>query len=112
VGANLAAAKAAGLSADAYAFISNGCNGNYESVLTQIKSALGGHTNKIWFDIEQCGGCWGGASANLAFLKAAAAYASKIGLSWGVYSSPGEWPQVMGSGTFGQGDLWYADWDN
>ena len=62
---------------------------------------------RVWFDIEQCSGCWASASENEAYILKAAAYAVSRGLDVGIYSSPGEWPKVMGSSTAFKGyDLW------
>jgi GH25 family lysozyme M1 (1,4-beta-N-acetylmuramidase) len=112
---NVKAAKHAGLDpVDVYVFMSNGCDSDYAGVVDAVhKEIAGSGFGKIWFDIEQCSGCWGSADANIEYMTNAAKHAKSLGIDYGVYSSEGEWPQVMGSNKWSEGgDLWYADWDS
>lgn len=68
----------------------------------------------LWFDVEQCTGCWYSDLAdNAAFLMQAVQEAIKLGLTFGIYSSEYEWGITAGTSTaFGSYPLWYAHYDD
>lgn len=51
----------------------------------------------LWFDIEQCSGCWADDATNVAFIHAAVAQAQSMGVKVGIYSSDYEWSVTVGS---------------
>jgi len=119
-------AWAAGFShVDVYAFLCPNCNDNYpassavSTIANDLKSVglSGGGTGKgrfgmLWFDVEQCSGCWNAASANANFLADGVNEANKLGFHVGIYSSDYEWGATVGGSTaFTNYPLWYADWD-
>jgi len=102
---------------DVYIFMCPECSGNGDAasvvstVFNNLKNA-GVKYGMIWFDIEQCDGCWGSASTNAAYIAAACNEAISLGAHIGIYSSMYEWSQTMGGSTaFTKYPLWYADWD-
>jgi hypothetical protein len=107
------------LHVDIYVFMCPNCVGNNppESVPQKIRDVVGNGTGAVkygmlWFDVEQCNGCWNDASANAAFLTRAVDAAVKMGFRIGVYSSLYEWPRTVGSFTgFKQYPQWYAHYD-
>jgi len=112
----IATARQAGFSKTyVYMFVSTQTVSDPTSAIDSVLAACapGSSTyDRIFFDIEQCSGCWSDSSANEAYIAKAAAYAAGKGVKVGIYSSEGEWPTVMGSSTAFKGyDLWFADWD-
>ncbi len=68
----------------------------------------------IWFDIEQCSGCWSDAATNCQYMQTAVSTAVNAGAQVGIYSSEGEWGQTVGSDctSFSSYPLWYAHYDD
>jgi len=119
-------AWAAGFShVDIYMFICPNCHDNYpassavQSLANSLKSVglSGGGTGKgrfgmLWFDVEQCSGCWNSAGDNANFVADGVNEANKLGFHVGVYSSEYEWGATVGGSTaFTSYPLWYANWD-
>ncbi len=71
---------------------------------------------QLWFDVEQCDGCWNSFGANIQFLQEAVATAKSIlgADKVGMYSSVYEWQQTVGSSckNFADLPLWYAHYDS
>eukprot|EP01089_Gocevia_fonbrunei_P018135 TRINITY_DN6067_c0_g2_i1.p1 TRINITY_DN6067_c0_g2~~TRINITY_DN6067_c0_g2_i1.p1 ORF type:complete len:240 (-),score=52.82 TRINITY_DN6067_c0_g2_i1:81-800(-) len=103
---------------DVYVFICPNCQGNnpIAGAITEIVHNLktqGVNYGMLWFDIEQCNGCWNDAASNFAFITTAIKAAQNLGVKVGVYSSNYEWAQTVGGATgLSNLPLWYADWDN
>eukprot|EP01132_Coremiostelium_polycephalum_P000944 gene944-1196_t len=119
IGKAVSAAKSAGFETiDLYAFLCNQCSGNspsssaIQSLVSYLKSN-GVSFGTLWIDVEQCNGCWGSLTQNAQFVVEAVQAAANLGLSVGVYSSLGEWPQTVGSlSSLSSYPLWYAHYDN
>ncbi len=64
----------------------------------------------LWFDIEQCDGCWNDLSGNCNWMQQAVQGAADLGLNIGIYSSDYEWGATVGScaAFSGKYPLWYA----
>jgi len=114
----VAGALAAGFAhVDVYVFMCNQCdnNGDPSVVISSINNYLKGNNvnfGMLWFDVEQCDGCWGDVDSNAQYLLEAVQAAQSSGLNVGMYSSEGEWPQTVGSSTaFDSLPLWYAHYD-
>ncbi len=107
---------AAGLSGvDVYHFPSLGV-----AAATQVQQAVsalqtaGAKFGSYWFDVE-CGAGWSTTdlASNATFLSALIAAAEALGLTVGIYTSAGEWCQIIAPGvsTFGAYPLWYAEYE-
>ena len=117
--ANLANAKAAGLTADLYMFP---CAGKPASVQAlQMLGNLSGFDGKVWLDVEDnpSPGCsWTAAppAQQCVFLRELVAILQQQAVSVGVYSNAHEWASTVGADCALQGeyalDLWYAHYDN
>eukprot|EP01122_Echinamoeba_exundans_P015517 TRINITY_DN7393_c0_g1_i1.p1 TRINITY_DN7393_c0_g1~~TRINITY_DN7393_c0_g1_i1.p1 ORF type:complete len:228 (-),score=33.66 TRINITY_DN7393_c0_g1_i1:83-766(-) len=112
-------AWAAGMAhVDVYMFICPNCRNNNpeNAVATVVNSLRGNGTNfgMLWFDVEQCTGCWNDNASNQQFLQRAINQAAKMGVRVGIYSNLNEWAQTVGSGFAGWSNypLWYAHYDN
>jgi len=102
---------------DLYVFMCPNCAGNNppETAVTNIVNNLrnqGVKYGMIWFDVEQCSGCWNDAASNVAWLRRAINQAKGMGVHVGMYSSIGEWSQTFGTdSSFHDLPLWYAHYD-
>ncbi|KAJ5071007.1 gh family 25 lysozyme 3-related [Anaeramoeba ignava] len=102
---------------DVYAFMCPNCAGNNppSSAVEKLVGYLSANRvnyGMLWFDIEQCSGCWNDASSNVAFIKEAVEKAQQLGVNVGIYSSEGEWSATVGSSSaFSNLPLWYAHYD-
>jgi hypothetical protein len=116
-------AWAAGMAhVDVYAFLCPNCNYNYpaSSAINSLLSSLnnagltpGSDFGMLWFDVEQCSGCWNDADSNAAFLQDGVNQAVSDGLNIGIYSSEYEWGATVGySEGFTSFPLWYAHYDD
>jgi hypothetical protein len=100
-----------------YIFMCPRCGGNEspENVVETVINRLKQQNVKygmIWFDIEQCNGCWNDAASNVAYIRRAVNQAVKMGAHVGMYSSEGEWSATFGNDhSFTQFPLWYAHYD-
>lgn len=101
---------------DVYIFMCPNCEGNGDPaavVNTAVDNLKGVNYGMMWFDIEQCDGCWStdlGDNAN--YLATAIAQAHTRGVHVGIYSSDYEWSATVGSFTgFKSLPLWYAHYD-
>eukprot|EP00027_Filamoeba_sp_ATCC50430_P006162 CAMPEP_0168561690 /NCGR_PEP_ID=MMETSP0413-20121227/11730_1 /TAXON_ID=136452 /ORGANISM="Filamoeba nolandi, Strain NC-AS-23-1" /LENGTH=210 /DNA_ID=CAMNT_0008593079 /DNA_START=78 /DNA_END=710 /DNA_ORIENTATION=+ len=113
-------AWAAGMAhVDVYAFMCPYCTGNnppstaVTTLVNNLKSQ-GVQYGMLWFDIEQCDGCWGSFDTNINFLEEAVNTAVSLGVKVGIYTSEYEWGVTVGSSctAFKSYPLWYADWDD
>ncbi|ELR23388.1 Lysozyme, putative [Acanthamoeba castellanii str. Neff] len=102
-----------------YAFLCPNCGGNNPpaNAVSAIDNYLKSNNvqyGQLWFDIEQCTGCWNDDASNFAFIKQAVASAQRLGMSVGIYSSDYEWGATVGASTRGFPGLplWYAHYDN
>jgi hypothetical protein len=68
------------------------------AVATVVNSLRGNGTNfgMLWFDVEQCTGCWNDNASNQQFLQRAINQAAKMGVRVGIYSNLNEWAQTLG----------------
>jgi len=102
---------------DVYAFMCPNCAGNSppNTAVSSLVNYLKSHNVKygqMWFDVEQCTGCWGSCSDNWSFLTSAVKEAQDLGVSVGIYSSEYEWQQTVCDNTgLHTLPLWYASWD-
>eukprot|EP01100_Stratorugosa_tubuloviscum_P015368 TRINITY_DN8780_c0_g1_i1.p1 TRINITY_DN8780_c0_g1~~TRINITY_DN8780_c0_g1_i1.p1 ORF type:complete len:226 (-),score=111.78 TRINITY_DN8780_c0_g1_i1:127-804(-) len=102
---------------DVYVFMCPNCVGNNppaQAVNTILKSLAQQNVTygMLWFDVEQCSGCWNDYASNVAFLQQAVNAAVQAGANVGIYSSEYEWSETVGDSTaFKQYPLWYAHWD-
>jgi len=111
-------AWSAGMShVDVYVFMCPNCVGNnppanvVSAIVNNLKSA-GVQYGMLWFDIEQCDGCWFDPTTNFNFIQQAVQQAASMGVNVGIYSSDYEWNATVGGSTGLQNyPLWYADWD-
>jgi len=118
IGTCVSEAHAAGIQyVDVYIFMCPNCKGNTpaSSAVTGIINSLNGVAfGMVWFDIEQCEGCWNDAESNADFIGEAVNTAVSMlgGSRIGIYSNAYEWGQVVG-GWEGVSSfpLWYADYD-
>jgi len=115
---NAADAWTAGLAhVDVYIFFCPRCFDNSDpagvvSTVVNGLAAKGVKYGMLWFDIEQCGGCWNDAGSNAQYIATGVNQAIAMGVHVGVYSSEYEWSQTVGGFTgFSQLPQWYADWD-
>eukprot|EP01089_Gocevia_fonbrunei_P021168 TRINITY_DN80_c0_g2_i1.p1 TRINITY_DN80_c0_g2~~TRINITY_DN80_c0_g2_i1.p1 ORF type:complete len:224 (-),score=59.85 TRINITY_DN80_c0_g2_i1:106-777(-) len=113
----VANAWAAGLShVDIYIFICPNCGTSASSGVSDLINHLKSSNvrfGQLWFDIEQCSGCWNDAGSNVQFIQAAIAEAKALGVSCGIYSSEYEWSQTTGgSSAFTGLPIWYAHYDD
>jgi len=114
----VANAWSAGMQAvDVYVFMCPNCKGNSDpaNVTATIVESLQSQNvqyNTMWFDVEQCNGCWNDASSNTAYLQTAVGQAQSMNVNVGIYSSKYEWAQTVGtSEDFSNLPLWYAHYD-
>jgi len=114
----VAGALAAGFAhVDVYVFMCPECGGNGDagSVINTINSYLKGNNvgfGMLWFDVEQCDGCWADPATNANYLMAGVQTAQGLGLTVGMYSSEYEWSATVGdSMAFDNLPLWYAHYD-
>eukprot|EP01102_Stenamoeba_stenopodia_P022969 TRINITY_DN9769_c0_g1_i1.p1 TRINITY_DN9769_c0_g1~~TRINITY_DN9769_c0_g1_i1.p1 ORF type:complete len:240 (-),score=52.70 TRINITY_DN9769_c0_g1_i1:95-772(-) len=115
----VADAWAAGMAhVDVYAFLCPNCDGNSPSssavktLVDKLKSA-NVKFGMLWFDVEQCSGCWNSASDNAQFLAEAVDEADNLGVKVGIYSSEYEWGATVGSYSgLTKYPLWYAHYDD
>jgi len=102
---------------DVYVFMCPNCQGNGDPVGTISGIVDGLHSKGVkygmlWFDVEQCSGCWSDASTNANYLARAVNQAISMGVHVGVYSSEYEWGATVGGYTgFSHLAEWYAHWD-
>jgi len=103
---------------DVYIFMCPNCagNGNAATVVDTVFNNLenqGVKYGMIWFDVEQCSGCWSSESANCGYIGTAVNEAVKLGAKPGLYSSVYEWSITVGDGckSFSNYPLWYAHYD-
>lgn len=113
--ASINAGWAAGLSrVDVYHFpcVSVGAEAQVQAVV-QALSAANVKIGYYWIDVEQGAG-WSTTNfaSNSQFLSQLIQAAQNAGLTVGIYTSPGEWPQVINNSQFAQYPLWYAAYDN
>jgi hypothetical protein len=101
---------------DIYAFLCPNCQS--DDPATQVRNLMnwvsgqGVQFGMLWFDIEQCDGCWDDAATNSNFIQAAVNEAVALGLHVGIYSSHYEWGLVCGSWSgLSSFPCWYADYD-
>jgi len=107
-------------SVDLYMFLCPQCSGNNPpsgavNSLIQTVQSQGIQYGKLWFDVEQCSGCWDtDDSDNCEFVGEAVSAGQSAGADVGIYSSSGEWPMTVGSGctSFSDLPLWYAHYDD
>jgi len=103
---------------DVYIFMCPCCynNGDAASVVSTVVNSLasqGVTYGMIWFDIEQCSGCWSDVSTNCGYIASAVNEAVALGAHVGLYSSEYEWGVTVGTGccAFTGYPLWYAHYD-
>jgi len=102
---------------DVYAFMCPNCAGNNppSSAVATIHQSLanqGVRFGMLWFDVEQCDGCWNDIASNCQFLVNAVHAAESFGFNVGIYSSIYEWQQTVGTcAYFTNHGLWYAHYD-
>jgi len=116
VGQNVHNAFTAGMAhCDVYIFMCPNCdnNGNAADVVNTVVNNLSGVPyGMIWFDIEQCSGCWGAAATNAQYMADAVNTAVGRGVHVGIYSSEYEWSATVGTFSgFTAYPLWYAHYD-
>jgi len=103
---------------DVYIFFCPQCSGNGDAasvVSTVFNNLKNSKVNygMIWFDIEECSGCWSSSSDNVNYIAAGVNEAVKLGAHAGIYSSVYEWGKVCGGSTaFKDYPIWYANWDD
>jgi len=102
---------------DVYAFLCPNCQGNnpptdaIERLVNNLRSQ-NVRFGTLWFDVEQCQGCWNDVSSNAGFLYSAVQKATSMGITVGIYSSSYEWGQTVGSYSgLNKFPLWYAHYD-
>lgn len=103
------------LKKDVYAFLCPNCGGNnppssaIQTIYNNLR-AQGVNYGMLWFDIEQCDGCWNDFNSNIAFIQAAVNESVRLGMRIGLYSSEYEWTQTVGSSctAFKNYPLWYG----
>jgi len=102
---------------DVYAFMCPNCDGNsppanaVRTIVNNLKNA-GVNYGMLWFDVEQCQGCWNDYDSNCDFVQSAVNQAQSMGVHVGMYSSEGEWGQTVGTcARFTNLPLWYAHYD-
>jgi len=118
IAANVEDAWKAGLAhVDVYIFMCPNCEANSNGA-DVVKTVVDGLSSKgvkygmIWFDVEQCTGCWYDASQNANYLASGINQAVSMGAKIGVYSSMYEWSSTVGSYTgFSKYPQWYAHYD-
>jgi len=103
---------------DVYVFMCPQCYGNSDaaSVVNTVYNNLnnaGVQYGMLWFDVEQCSGCWDSdLSSNANYLQDAANQAAYLGINYGIYSSEYEWSATVGYYTgLSSRPLWYAHYD-
>jgi len=104
---------------DVYVFMCPNCGGNGDpagtvaTIVTGLANqGLQGVYGMLWFDIEQCDGCWADAATNANYIAQAVNQAVAMGVHIGVYSSEYEWGATVGGWTgLSSYPQWYADWD-
>jgi len=103
---------------DVYVFMCPNCagNGDASDTVSTIVGQLVSDKVKygmMWFDVEQCSGCWSSADTNCGYIGSAVNEAVKLGVHVGLYSSLYEWGATMGSSctSFKGYPLWYAHYD-
>jgi len=105
---------------DVYIFMCPNCynNGDAASVVSTVFNSLssqGVTYGMIWFDVEQCSGCWSDVNTNCGYMATAVNEATSLGAHVGMYSSEYEWGATVGTGctSFSAGGypLWYAHYD-
>lgn len=110
---NLAAAKSAGFSADAYWFASVRC-GSPSALMKKFKDSVSGY-GRLWLDVEGPGlGYWGSIDSNVEYVNGLVQAAQSLGISVGIYTSSSQWIQIMGSSNYQYASsvpLWYAHYD-
>ena len=100
---------------DVYAFMCPNCNGNNPcasavNTLLDRLSSDGVQYGQLWFDVEDCDGCWNDVASNVAFVKECVSAAQARGVTVGIYTSYYEWQTVTGMATdFDNLQLWYAN---
>jgi Glycosyl hydrolases family 25 len=106
--------------ADLYAFMCPRCGVRSRDPRAVVRSIVSYARENIsaswdgvlWLDVEQCTDCWfTNLNENSIYLSEAAEECKSLGVRVGVYSSIGEYPQVVGSSTnFSKNGLplWYA----
>jgi len=102
---------------DVYVFMCPNCNGNsptgtIQSVVDALKGVKYG---ELWFDIEQCSGCWStNLGSNCNWIGQAVKEAESLKVNIGFYSNHYEWGVTVGSGctSFSKYPIWYADYDD
>jgi len=113
-------AWAAGMNhVDMYMFMCPQCSGNSPPAsavqqLISTASSQGIQYGQIWFDVEQCSGCWNSDDdSNCEFVGEAVSAAQGAGASVGIYSSLYEWQSTVGDcANFSDLPLWYAHYDD
>eukprot|EP01111_Echinosteliopsis_oligospora_P012727 TRINITY_DN439_c0_g1_i1.p1 TRINITY_DN439_c0_g1~~TRINITY_DN439_c0_g1_i1.p1 ORF type:complete len:232 (-),score=68.24 TRINITY_DN439_c0_g1_i1:49-744(-) len=100
---------------DVYIFFCPECSGNSESSPVDLLNYMSQNNvqyGMLWFDIEQCDGCWDDAGSNANFIAAGVQNAQNAGAVVGMYSSEYEWGATVG-GYSGLSNLplWYAHYD-
>lgn len=116
-------AWAAGMAhVDVYAFMCPNCNYNYpassavSSIISNLQNAglnPGDQFGMLWFDVEQCSGCWNDVNSNAAYLQDAVNEAVSLGINLGIYSSEYEWGATVGYfDNVNSFPLWYAHYDD
>jgi GH25 family lysozyme M1 (1,4-beta-N-acetylmuramidase) len=102
---------------DVYAFICLNCGYTASNAVSTIVTNLRNSNvnfGMLWFDVEQCSGCWStNYSSNVLFLQEAVSEAQKLGINIGIYSSKYEWSETVGNDdSFSNFPLWYAHYDD
>jgi len=103
---------------DVYAFLCNRCSGNVpsSSAVQRIHDFLrqkGVKYGMLWFDVEQCNGCWDNPANARTFLLEATNHARNLGINYGMYSSMYSWQSTVGTAAdWSSRPLWYAHYDN
>jgi len=111
-------AWAAGMAhVDVYLFDCPNCDGTGNPAAT-VQTMVNNMANQnikygmLWFDTEQCDGCWNDYGSNVQYIHAGMDQATSMGVVVGMYSSPYEWSITVGGDTsFTQYPLWYANYD-
>jgi GH25 family lysozyme M1 (1,4-beta-N-acetylmuramidase) len=103
---------------DVYMFMCPNCDGNNppDQVVEKVIWNLGNMSVRygmLWFDIEQCSGCWNDPESNAEWLTQAVNAAINLGVHVGIYSSDYEWGATVGTfAGFSSLPLWYAHYDD
>ncbi|CAO3566782.1 unnamed protein product [Mortierella alpina] len=119
-------ARAAGYTdIDVYWFPCNGAGNackSYTAQISELEATLNGNSmdvGTIWVDIEKdaavCNNWNYGASGNQAEARSLIASIKATGMTFGIYSSPGEWSSIFGSQSVvldNSAPLWFAKFDN